>query len=147
MPERPLDRPPGRFARLLVLALVGAGLALAGAAGCRPQGEPVEVGICGGKPCPGGAMPGASIGNSKMCKCRACAPARCCTDTEYTDDDAGAPGADDAGPNCTQSYDFDERCALQVKSCAPRCHEHVWRVKKDESCEAKNPAECCSAEG
>ena len=110
------------------------GASLGAACDRKPAGDP-EVGICGGKPCPGPRPPGGSIANTKMCSCRACAPERCCNDLEYTDEPSGPT-------TCSDSYDFAEGCGMQVKSCTPRCFDHVWRVKNDQSCEDK-PGACC----
>jgi hypothetical protein len=78
--------------------------------------------------------PGASISQTRMCECTACAPKDCCDGPE-----------DDALPaTCRDSYDFsDPACGVSVRSCASRCAREVWRVKNGEECAAKRPASCC----
>ena len=81
--------------------------------------------------------PGDSITNGKQCDCRACDPAACCTaaDLESTAT---------ASPECNNSYEFSEKCGIQVKSCTPRCYSHVWRVPKQQSCSDARPLVCCN---
>jgi hypothetical protein len=80
--------------------------------------------------------PGASISQTRMCECTACAPSDCCEGPE-----------DDAPPaTCRDSYDFsDPACGVSIRSCASRCAREVWRVKNGEECAAKRPASCCRA--
>ena len=80
--------------------------------------------------------PGASISQTRMCECIACAPSNCCDGPE-----------DDAPPaKCRDSYDFsDPACGVSIRSCTSRCAREVWRVKNDEECAAKRPASCCGA--
>jgi|GEM_PF-2796495 len=80
--------------------------------------------------------PGASISQTRMCECTACAPSNCCDGPE-----------DDAPPaTCRDSYDFsDPACGVAIRSCASRCAREVWRVKNSEECADKRPASCCGA--
>jgi hypothetical protein len=85
---------------------------------------------------PPSPKPGGSITNTKQCECRACDPASCCG-AEQTESTAAAP------PECNKSYDFPEKCGITVQTCTPRCYQHVWRVSKQESCDASRPLVCC----
>ncbi|HYQ41488.1 MAG TPA: hypothetical protein VER11_05965 [Polyangiaceae bacterium] len=80
--------------------------------------------------------PGASINQTKMCECKACAPSNCC---DGPDDDAPAA-------TCGSSYDFsDPQCGISITSCASRCAREVWRVKNEEECGNRRPTSCCQA--
>jgi hypothetical protein len=80
--------------------------------------------------------PGASITNGKQCDCRACDPAACCTADDLESTEA-------APPECSGSYEFSEKCGIQVRSCTPRCYSHVWRIPKQQSCSDGRPLVCC----
>ncbi len=82
------------------------------------------------------AKPGGSVTNTKQCECRACDPTSCCSaeKTEVT-----GP----ASAECSQSYTFPESCGITVQTCTPRCYSHVWRLSKQESCDAARPLACC----
>lgn len=105
-------------------------LALLGAA-CVELPETTAV----GRPRPPPEI-GTSITHGKLCSCRACGEASCCSG--LTDSDL-APQK-----SCASSYDFSgEGCGMQVGSCASRCFERSWRVKLAEACDDKRPPECC----
>jgi hypothetical protein len=88
-----------------------------------------------------GYRPGASLNSSKLCKCLACAPTGCCA------------GADETQAECTEaavtetadSVDFSANpaCGLRVETCARACAERAWRVRADQTCNQRRPAECC----
>jgi hypothetical protein len=80
--------------------------------------------------------PGDSITNRKQCSCRACDPAACCAADDLEDSEAEAA-------ECRSSYEFSDKCGIQVKSCTPRCYSHVWRIPKQESCSDSQPLVCC----
>lgn len=83
--------------------------------------------------------PGQSITNSQQCECRVCDPESCCR-AEQTE--LSGP----ASAECTRAdgdYVFSEQCGIQVQTCTPRCYLKVWRISKQESCEASRPLVCC----
>lgn len=80
--------------------------------------------------------PGGSITNTRQCECRACEPESCCR-AEH------AESSDPPPPECNSSYEFSEKCGIQVQTCTPRCYLHVWRIAKQESCAASRPLVCC----
>jgi hypothetical protein len=80
--------------------------------------------------------PGDSITNRKQCSCRACDPAACCAAEDLESTEA-------ASTECSGSYEFSEKCGIQIKSCTPRCYSHVWRVPNQESCSQSRPPVCC----
>ncbi|GMV12755.1 MAG: hypothetical protein DYH12_24550 [Sorangiineae bacterium PRO1] len=114
--------------RLLFLVILLAGSA------CVELPETTAV----GKPRPPPEI-GTSITHTRLCSCRACGEASCCS---------GLTDADDAPQkSCGSSYDFSQGdgCGMQVGSCASRCFERSWRVKLSQECDAKRPPECCGA--
>jgi hypothetical protein len=78
--------------------------------------------------------PGSSITHSQMCACTACPVARCCRGETNEPESA----------TCRDSYDFSGSCGMAVQSCTGRCYQKVWRVRLDQACEQKRPAECCA---
>lgn len=81
--------------------------------------------------------PGASISQTRMCECVACAPRDCCAGGE--DEEATA--------TCVSSADSSEQslCPDSIRSCTSRCAREVWRVKVGEECASKRPTSCCRA--
>lgn len=80
--------------------------------------------------------PGASISQTRMCECQACAPRSCC---EGPEDDA--PSA-----SCGQDgFEGGDECTISVRSCVSRCIREVWRVNQGEDCASKQPESCCRA--
>jgi hypothetical protein len=121
--------PPTRWLRL------AAGFLVHLACGCsaEPSATPPKPWTGFFHPPP---KPGDSITSRKQCSCRACDPAACCAadDLESTES---------AAPECSGSYEFSDKCGIQVKSCTPRCYSHVWRIPKQESCNDERPLVCC----
>jgi len=116
--------------------LLGASLALISiSVGCgsRPHVDGPLFGTGELHPPP---KPGASISQTRMCECKACASSDCCD----------GPEEDSAPTTCRDSYDFsDPKCGIAIRSCASRCAREVWRVKNSEECADKRPSSCCDA--
>jgi hypothetical protein len=123
---------------VMIRSVLTLGLAAALGAGCNsaPPAPPPQPWTGFFHPPP---KPGSSITNTKQCECRACDPANCCG-AEQTE--LSGPPA----PECTTEggdYVFSEKCGITVRTCTPRCYSQVWRVAKQESCEASRPLACC----
>lgn len=68
--------------------------------------------------------PGQSIAESRLCECRECLDAACCS---------GDPENENTG---------NEALGLAIASCS-RCLKRVWTVRGADSCELLRPRECC----
>ena len=115
--------------------LLAALLQLIAACGHEPTSPPPQPWTGFFHPPP---KPGASIGASQQCTCRACDPGNCCA-AEQTESTAVAP------PECSSSYEFSEKCGITVQTCTPRCYQHIWRIPKQESCSQNRPLVCCES--
>jgi hypothetical protein len=73
---------------------------------------------------------GSSITHSRMCSCRSCPLARCCSGEEIEEE------------RCEEA-EGGRVCGLFLSSCVSRCTTHVWRVRMVDSCKEPVPAECC----
>jgi len=130
LPMTPSRNQRSRFGYLASTALVAA---------CATSGPPSTSPIA--IPASGTFHPpkkmGSSVTHSKMCKCRACSPAKCCQ---------GPNEEDESAKKCDQDYDFSKPgCGMQIESCNSRCFEQVWRVSQEASCASKQPQGCCGA--
>jgi len=69
--------------------------------------------------------PGQSIAESRLCECRECLEAACCS---------GDPERDDMASS--------EPFGLAIATCS-RCLKRVWTVRGGDACELLRPRECC----
>jgi hypothetical protein len=105
------------------------------APGCATDAPSATAGTWTGVFHPPGP-PGSSITATQQCECRACDPESCCR-ADRTESVQAATA------DCNSSYEFSEKCGIQVQTCTPRCYSHVWRIGKRESCAASRPLVCC----
>lgn len=97
-----------------------------GALGVLACGAPLNGREGGARPDPS-YRPGASISKARLCACRECARASCCT---------GDPGiAEDATDGA--------ELGMSVGACS-RCARRVWTVRDDRPCETFAPSSCCT---
>jgi len=100
---------PTSVRHLLVISLTLTGISSGCGSGSRAHDGPLfGTGVFHPPP-----KPGASISQTRMCDCQACAPRACCD------------GPEDDAPNasCGQNHDFTgyEDCTISIRSCASRC--------------------------
>jgi len=69
--------------------------------------------------------PGQSIAESRLCECRECLEAACCS-------------GDPEDENAATSEPF----GLAIASCS-RCLKRVWTVRGGDACDLLRPRECC----
>ena len=69
--------------------------------------------------------PGQSIADSRLCECRECLEAACCS-------------GDPEDESTTTSEPF----GLAIASCS-RCLKRVWTVRGADACDRLRPRECC----